>query len=169
MFTQRRILYVDYQQGVNGLSSVVSILNDVIFDSVKSLEFGKKPLHDEDSKKAWLRNQEAFVNYVDGNLIRIRENYKDFYKNEPFYQMYLRIMGDIISEMGIIVGFRYELSQSEMLERIEMLLSLLYSAFSGCLGLRNMILYKKEYPLTPDDMSMYMEMKAEERRKQRML
>lgn len=150
-------------------SDICGILNDAIFDSVKVLEFGKEPLHDVETKKQWARNLEAYVNYIDGYLVRLRQVYREIPQDKPYYQTYLTIIKDIMGEMGTIISFHTDLAQPQMLERVEMLLSLLYSVFSSCLGLGNMALFAREYPLTPDDMSMYMEMKVEEKRRQRLL
>jgi hypothetical protein len=150
-------------------ANVASILNDIIFDSVKCLEFGKQPLHEEESKKQWIRNHDAFVNYIEGNLTRLREVYRQSYQDKPFYEVYLRLTRDVMHEMGNIIEFRHDLTHPQFLERLEMLLTLVYCVFSSCLGLGNMCLFAQEYPLTPDDMSMYMEMKVEETRRQKML
>lgn len=144
-------------------TDVCRILNDVIKDSIHFLENGKGLLHDEESKKQWVRNQEAYINYIDGNLARLREIYKEIPMDRPYYDAYIRFIKDTMGEMGTITGFRDEWTQPQLLERVEMLLSLVYCVFNGSLGLGSMCLYTSEYPLTPDDMSLYMEMKAKEK------
>lgn len=152
---------------MSNVTDVCSVLNDVIKDSVVCLDFGKERLHDEESKKQWARNQEAYVNYLDGSLTRLRQVYKGVPKDKSYYEAYARLIKDVMGEMGTILEFQQDLTQPQMLERIEMLLSLVYCIFSGCFGLGSMCLFKSEFPLTPDDMSMYMEMKAKEKQTHR--